>query len=141
VSLKLFAPRGYWKLDPLTLMELCNGCGTKGLGGLLVPDSLYGINITEACNIHDYMYVEGMFPEDKDEADRTFLNNMLRLITFYGGPRILQWLRRRRAYSYYLAVKHFGGPAFWNRKNPELTFPDVNRRWAFLGRQSSSDRL
>ena len=76
-----------------------------------IPNTMYGLDVEEAGNIHDYMYHIGRTIEDKAEADRTFLNNMLRLINDRGG--LLAPLRRRRALKYYEAVVYFGGPAFW----------------------------
>ena len=65
------------------------------------------------------MYYVGETIEDKAEADRVFLNNMLRLVeadnTWFG--RVLKMLRRRRALEYYEGVTAFGGPAYWEGKN------------------------
>ncbi|HBD18665.1 MAG TPA: hypothetical protein DC063_00190 [Arenimonas sp.] len=82
-----------------------------------MPDTIYGLRVTAACDIHDYMYFIGDGIEDKDAADRVFLNNLLRLIA--AGTR-WDWLRRLRALrarTYYAAVCAFGGPAFWHGKN------------------------
>ena len=73
-------------------------------------------------------YVAKPFIKYKGEADRTFLNNILRFIKFKTNKYLINTkyfkirnplliLRKRRAYKYYLAVKHFGGPAFWKDKN------------------------
>jgi len=79
---------------------------------------MWGLDVSEACNIHDWMYSEGKTVDDKRKADWTFLDNLGRLIHNAGGWPVLRWLRRRRAYDYYLAVKNFGGPAFWKDKMP-----------------------
>jgi len=113
---KLYAPRTYWDAPEKKLAETCNGCGTKGLGGWFVPETLYGLSITSCCDIHDWMYGEGVTIEDKNKADRAFLNNMSRIIDAKSG-RALKLLRRIRAKSYYNAVKYFGGSAFWSGKN------------------------
>lgn len=113
----LFAPETYWNLTPHDRKILTNGCGTKGIGGLLVPDTVWGLSITPACNIHDYMYHEGKTIEDKQSADRTFLNNMLRIVETESSFGLLKTLRSYRAMSYYEAVRDFGGPAFWSGKN------------------------
>lgn len=115
-SVDLYAPISYWEAGPADRAGICNGCGTKGLGGWLVPDTLYGLSITEACNIHDWMYAQGDTIADKEQADRAFLNNMLRIIESK-SIRILLWPRRMRAMKYYSAVRDFGGPAFWQGKN------------------------
>ncbi len=113
---KLYAPDGYWNLSAKAKKKLCNGCGTKGLGGWIVPDTLWGLSIVEACNIHDFQDHEGQTINEKTQADRTFLNNMIRIIEADSG-RLLRPLRRYRAMSYYSAVADFGGPAFWKNVN------------------------
>lgn len=113
----LFAPQSYINASPEVLKAVLNGCGTAGWKGWIVPDTLYFLSITPACNIHDWMYTAGSTKEDKEEADRVFLNNMIRLIEEAGGPWLLKKLRRNRAYVYYESVSHFGGPAFWDGKN------------------------
>lgn len=110
---RLIAPDDYSKLSPEAKIFYCNGCGTKGLGGWLVPDTLYGLSITEACNVHDYMYHLGTHQHEKDHADRVFLDNMYRIVHEGKQWGWLKWLRRRRAYKYYLAVQKFGGGAFY----------------------------
>lgn len=113
----LYAPRSYVDATPEIRAAVVNGCGTSGWKGYLVPDTIWGLRVTEVCRIHDWMYAEGETIADKEEADRVFLNNMLRLIEAAGGPWLLQALRRRRARTYFEAVSIFGGPAFWHEKN------------------------
>jgi hypothetical protein len=118
--MKLYAPPMYQSLTPEGKAEICNGCGAKG-SGWLIPDSMWFLNITEACNIHDFMYLIGEDEEDRHEADRVFLNNLLRIIEAETKWAWLKPLRRRRALKYYEAVRMFGGPAFWSGKNePEM---------------------
>ena len=114
----LYAPPSYIAARPEVRRLVVNGCGPAGWKGELVPNTLYGLNVAPACDIHDWMYVAGETIADKHEADRVFLNNLLRLIEAAGGPGWLRWLRRRRARIYYEAVRLFGGPAFWQQKNP-----------------------
>jgi hypothetical protein len=114
--MKLYAPPLYWSLSPEGKADICNGCGTKGLTWL-IPDTMYGLDISEACNIHDFMYVTGIDEEDRTEADRVFKNNLLRIIEAKTKWAIIKILRRRRAVTYYQAVRMFGGPAFWSGKN------------------------
>ena len=113
----LFAPESYWKLTAQQKKDACNGCGTKGIVGHIIPDSLYGLSIKEACNIHDWMYRTGATVADKDEADRVFLNNMLRLVDDGSDNWFTRWVRSRAAVKYYYAVRDCGGPAFWQGKN------------------------
>lgn len=109
--IELFKPVSYDDASNLKRGSVCNGCGTKGLGGWFIPNTLWGLSIEECCNIHDWMYYKGSTLGNKEEADRVFLNNMLRVIA--GGSRWLRGVRRVRARNYYRAVKYFGGPAFW----------------------------
>ena len=51
------------------------------------------------------MYHNGKTIEDKKEADRVFLNNMLRLVDGKTKWRFVRRLRRRRARIYFEAVK------------------------------------
>lgn len=92
-----------------------NGCGS-GWSARIIPNTIYGVSILEACRRHDYMYGVGKTIEDKEEADRVFLNNMLRLVEAKKGWWFPHSLARRRALKYYEAVLNFGGPAFWEGK-------------------------
>ena len=126
-STKLFAPKEYWeakKHNPALIGEVCNGCGTSGWKGKLVPETMWGLDISAACDIHDWMYFHGKSEEDRLEADRVFLNNLFRLINAYGGW--LAWLRRYRATTYYNAVRVFGAEPFWWGKNPPETLGSVS---------------
>lgn len=117
--MNLYSPQSY-KDAPEGLKELiCNGCGSAQAKFDFIPDSIYGLLIKEACQIHDWMYHIGITLEDKQEADRVFLNNLLRLIEAQKGAfnKVLKPLRRRRALKYYEAVNAFGGPAYWSNKD------------------------
>lgn len=112
---QLYKPTSYTSASKEEKRDICNGCGAANAKFDFVPDNIYGLSITEACQIHDWMYYKGTTNEDKIEADRIFLHNMLRIIEHHGG--FLKCLLRRRAYKYYLAVKHFGSTAYWDGKN------------------------
>jgi len=116
---QLYAPEFYMTLAPEDRARMVNGCGPGGWKLDIVPDTIYGLDISSACDIHDYMYTVGLELADKEEADRVFLNNMLRLIQANSSCWLLRKLRRQRARTYYEAVSHFGGPAFWSGKNPQ----------------------
>jgi len=116
-ELKLYAPEGYWRLSAAERAGICNGCGPKA-AAFLVPETLWGLSVTAACDIHDWMYHVGRTLEDKQRADRVFLNNMLRIIDARTRCRLLKRLRRDRAWLYYAAVRDFGGPWYWHGKNP-----------------------
>lgn len=117
-ELELYCPYEYKVLSKENKITICNGCGPQSKFDF-IPDKIWGLKITEVCNIHDYMYYNGKNIEDKKEADRVFLNNLIRLIDYKTKWKWLKFLRRRRAYKYYNAVKYFGGSAFWSGKNNE----------------------
>jgi hypothetical protein len=107
--------------DPEELERIVNGCGPKYFGAL-VPDELYGMDMEPACNIHDFMYHFGRTHLDKEVADRSFLNNVVRLAMAISDPtteegRELLDKRLEVAYFYFNAVAKYGGPAYWAGKN------------------------
>jgi hypothetical protein len=117
MSFQLYAPQSFIEASPEVRAAVANGCGAAGWKVDLVPDTLYGLDISDCCDIHDWQYREGETIEDKDSADRTLLNNLLRKINAVTTRRWLRWLRRKRALAYYQSVVEFGGPAFWADKN------------------------
>lgn len=94
-----------------------NGCGADKARFDFVPDTIYGVYIFEACRIHDWAYKVGKTIEDKQHADREFLNNLLRIIESVDKWYYPTMLARRRALKYYEAVVAFGGVAYWEGKN------------------------
>ena len=113
---KLYAPLSYWQgLKDGKTKKICNGCGAKK--GIKFSPLFFGLNMTMCCDIHDWMYHEGKSNNDKEIADRVFLNNMLRVIEAKPSNSFIKSLRKSRAKSYYIAVKLFGGNAFWDGKN------------------------
>jgi hypothetical protein len=123
-TVNLFAPESYIKASPEVKAQVLNGCGTAGWKGELIPDNLLGLTIHDCCDIHDWMYTVGQTVADKEEADRVFLNNLIRIC---GQSRtwIMKRLRLRAAYGYYEAVEHFGGPAFWANVNEKKNYVTV----------------
>ena len=117
ISGVLFAPASFKAATTEQLIEHCNGCGADG-SWFRPPKRMYGTLIVQACIIHDWQYSFGVVQEDKQEADRIFLNNMHRLISRdsdkWYKPTFLQ---RRRALKYYRAVDLCGGEAYWTGKN------------------------
>jgi hypothetical protein len=125
-ELKLWAPPEYWSLTWEQHQDICNGCGPAAGLGFLVPDTLWGLNITDVCDIHDFMYHVGETIEDKDQADRVMLNNCIRKINWHTNNKILRVLRLNRAMKYYSAVSTMGGPAFWEGKNKDENMGNRN---------------
>lgn len=116
--MKLYAPKEYQDATPDQRNAVSNGCGSKGLGGWFVPDTLWGLSITESCDIHDWMYAYGKTEEAKSRADKKFLDNMYIIIADTDGfmSKVLHFPRRRRALKYYYAVALWGKKAFWAGK-------------------------
>lgn len=112
----LKAPLSYRKAHVLDRKKICNACGSSSVLVDFVPDNLFGLDISEACNIHDWMYQKGKTSNHKKVADDTFLTNMFRLIDNAGGNVLLRWIRKAAAKTYHLAVKQFGDSAFWSGK-------------------------
>lgn len=121
---KLYALPAYWALSKAALAEVVNGCGPAGWKGRYIPDHLLWVKIHEACNIHDWMYAVGKNEEDREEADRVFLNNMLRIVEAQSKTWLTRFLRRKLALHYYSVVRDNGGVYFWEDKNPDESFRD-----------------
>ena len=123
--MRLYAPPSYWETPKEKIDRITGGCGPGGFGDWLVPDTIYGLSVFQSCRIHDYMYHIGKSLTDKEEADRVFLNNMIRQIRDGTKWKWLMFFRRQRAKTYYLFVKEFGGPAFWDGKNRPTEFRNI----------------
>jgi len=122
---EIYKPKSYINASKGLKKEVCNGCGPGGWKFDLIPDTIYGLSITEACNVHDWMYYEGKTKDDKRRADRIFLENVLWIIdNYYSKSKawykgLMRWLRRRRAYKYYEAVADFGNSAYEKGKKAD----------------------
>ena len=120
-TLTLYAPEEYIRATSEQRAAICNGCGPASLWKFsLISDMLFGLCIKEACDIHDWMYAFGRTEKDREEADRVFRNNMLRIVDWSGGWGPIIFLRRRKAQHYYALVRNFGATYFWADKNAEL---------------------
>ncbi len=85
-----------------------NGCGPAGILNSLVPDKYHNISMTEACDIHDFMYFIGETEQDKDLADRTFLYNILTIFDRDNPSMKESKNRHKRAMLYYRSVSELG---------------------------------
>ena len=108
---KLAAPESFWNADPDFISEFTGGCGPGDSGSFtdrLIPDTIYFLNVTLACQIHDWTYVVWNSKEDFQISNKLFKNNMQRIVDQTDSPKWLKWLRYKRLYKYYWLVKHFG---------------------------------
>jgi len=111
----LISSWGYKNLLPEEKALICNGAGAAGKWiSSIIPNTMYGLDCTEAFNIHDYDYDVGASRADKERADRNLLMNLLTLINHQGGWLMLP--RQWRAMKYYNAVQLLGDEAFFKGK-------------------------
>jgi len=97
---------------------ISNGCGTGGWKNSLVPETIYGVRVTPACDIHDWEYWFYLDWNGKGIADKRFLRNLYLIIKHETTWRSkwLNPLRRHRARIYYRAVCLLGKQAFLEGK-------------------------
>lgn len=107
----LFVPDSYRKATAYERSRYCNGCGGAGSwAAWMVPNSIWGVCILAACNIHDWSYAHST---GKARADLMLLCNLLILCS--SGGKLLFPLRALRCLTYYLAVMIWGR-RFYGRK-------------------------
>ena len=111
----LLMPVAFRVAPPAVRARICNGAGPSGWGWI-VPDTIWGLSITLAADIHDWMYTLGQTEADRRQADLVFFHNMITLINARRTSGFMRTLRELRAIGYYLAVSWFGRWAFWKGK-------------------------
>ena len=117
---ELFADAECWEFKAKFPGEYANyGCGPGGVGDFLVPDTVWGLSIRDACRIHDwgYRHCEEASEEDRKRHDRILRNNSQRIVSAGTKWQWLKKLRYRRVLTYYQMVRGLGGPAYWNERN------------------------
>jgi hypothetical protein len=119
--LRLSANPTYWNASQTQRDEIDNGCGSEGVLGTLVPDSLLGLSISKACSIHDWMYHHGRTDKQRKEADIIFLDNMKKIVNKSDNNSILKYFRKGLAKIYYLGVRIFGNYFFKKKIKPKET--------------------
>lgn len=99
-------------------------------GATSSPDTIYLIKIANGNNtypplpadLHDYRYFIGGEEEDRHFADREFFDYLLDIIEERGW-RMVRPLARRRAMTYYEAVR-LAGWKFFNYRKAQVIGPD-----------------
>jgi hypothetical protein len=91
--------------------ELTNGCGPARATSL-VPNSILGVDIKPACDIHDFTYSKPQTVRDREEADFIFAYNMRRLIEQKLRPGFFRSFGFFGVGVYLLAVRLLGGKYF-----------------------------
>lgn len=91
-------------------------CGSGDKGNLLIPDTIYLLNISPACWIHDQMWTlaEPTWA-DFHYSNDVFLENM-RLINEAKSNSLMKIIRTPRIYVYHQAVNTIGALLFWRFK-------------------------
>lgn len=95
------------------IKAVANGCGASGWKYDLVPDKIYGADISLACNRHDYRYHIGRTAADKRAADKAFFMEIMTILVAELGWSFALLKGSGVAASYYIAVSLFGGDAFY----------------------------
>ena len=101
------------RMDDIMLQT--NGCGRDGLEEWLIPDTIWGLDISPVCRVHDIMYQQAQerarrhkdqarLTAEEQFADGVMSCNLVQLIQQKTGSAILRWLRLRRAHKYTDAV-------------------------------------
>jgi hypothetical protein len=93
-----------------------NGCRPGGVIGKIIPDTLIGVSVHEACNLHDLNYSIGGDTNDRKIADETFISDMLKAVEKNSKNSIGKNIRTIQAYLYYWSVRFFGTLFFHNRQ-------------------------
>ena len=90
------------------------GCGPGGVGDYLVPDTMWGLDISEACRIHDWFYrfCPDRSAKAKAFADSLMLHNCLAIVDEKSNSWILWQLRKVRCHTYHFMVRKFGQGAW-----------------------------
>lgn len=100
--------------------QATNGCGPGALSlYVLIPDKIYyfhvwqwrteTFNFTPACNSHDLCYSSSGI--SRSTCDTNFYNAMLAVCNRGWTSTSRAWCRGW-AWTYYQAVRNFGGPAY-----------------------------
>lgn len=101
---KLLAPLSMVRRPMDEILDATNGCGREGKIDEHVPDTIWGLDVSFACRVHDWMYEESDTKEEEQYADAIFAANLVSLIQQHTKSKIIMWLRLRRAYKYISAV-------------------------------------
>ncbi|EHJ49527.1 hypothetical protein DFW101_3531 [Solidesulfovibrio carbinoliphilus subsp. oakridgensis] len=108
--MNLLAPESYLAASQAERAAVVNGCGPGGWRVDLIPDHLFGLCITEPCNIHDWGYGEGGDEAKRLEDDIRLYLNICITVLEAGGP--LESARMAGAAIFYRSVRECGAQFF-----------------------------
>ena len=98
--------REYDELCPELKAKICNGIGPDTWLRKFCPQTIWGMNVSEIGDIHDFDYEKAKYLYTKAVADVVFLVNLCRKIDT--GKKWLKWLRQNRAILYFKLVLYKG---------------------------------
>ena len=78
----------------------------------MIPNSILGVDLKPACDIHDYTYALQNSVRDRKDADDLFLVNMHKLMSRNLRSAPMRFLGTIGIGLYYLAVRLLGGHYF-----------------------------
>jgi len=111
-GVEMYAPSKFWTLSNVEIGQISNGCGAAGAAIDYVPDTIWGLRISAACDIHDFGYHEGGTKDDKYVDDLFLLINTMQIIKAKTKWKFLKVLRLNRALKYFYMVDFYGTDAY-----------------------------
>jgi hypothetical protein len=124
-GVQLSALKSYWVADVETKLKCVNGAGPDWILhhipkwmviGRFFANHMYGLDIEECCNIHDWDYLNEELTEDgRLDSDNRLRENLYRTIRARESGKIFTWLRINNARRYYVLVRAYGSKAYFNR--------------------------
>jgi hypothetical protein len=115
--IELRAPQSYLDASEEVRAAVANGCGPSGWKEKIIPDNIFGTDISKPCEIHDWRYKYGETEEDKVFADIEFLENLTITIINDTDDETMLAVRCAVANTYFIAVYNHGHDAFWAGKD------------------------
>jgi len=107
---------GYWR--PKYSGSYC-GAG-QGFGDKIVPETAWGLYLTLACYVHDYMWDASTYSRhDFEQSNIVFFQNNVTIITKVSRSEVLKHIRLYRAVTMYDAVDSLGWPIFKKLKEEQ----------------------
>ena len=110
----LAAPWSFWTASEDLRRDVVNGCGPGGIGDLIVPDRILGLNMRPACEIHDWTFAVWNCKEGFVLSNNIFLNNMVRINHQHNGWAFLKRKRLPIIRKYFKAVDVFGEAFYYD---------------------------
>jgi len=104
-------PQSYKDATPKQRKVVCNGCCPGSWKWDCIPDYIWGVCITSACDIHDWRFHEGGWEDEFKIANNEFLQNI-----YYSLELNLNWMlpfaKFRARFWYFRMVKKYGRKHF-----------------------------